>query len=267
VCFPFEVNAAQDRRRGRWRIAIVAYALLAAVLVGLAINQGWFGDDDEGGGAAPTATSTPSSTTTTVPTEVPPLTWLATPSGMVPKFDSPGGTQIGEVGVWYGYPMSMPILERQGDWLKVMTPERPNMSTGWIHASHAEIGQSNYRIVIRRAETKVIVYKDGYRLWEMPAGLGKSSTPTPLGSYFVAVKEIPGPPGYGPVVLDLSAHSEAIQSWQGAGDAIIALHGPFGAEKRIGTTGTYISNGCVRLLPADQEKLFEVPLGTPVDIV
>jgi lipoprotein-anchoring transpeptidase ErfK/SrfK len=141
------------------------------------------------------------------------------------------------------------------------------MSTAWIHESQADFATTAYRIVIRLAETKVIVYKDGFRLWEMPAGLGKASTPTPPGSFFVAVKEIPGPAGYGPVVLDLSAHSEAIQSWQGMGDAIIALHGPFGADAKIGTTGTYISNGCVRLHEADQVKLAEIPLGTPVDIV
>ena len=264
---PFCVaQALEDPRRRRWNAAIVAYALVVAAVVGLAFSQGWFQDDDSASGE-PTTTSSSSSTTTTVPTEVPPVTWNATPNGMIPKFDAPGGTQIGEVGVWYGYPMTMPILERQGEWLKVMTPERPNMSTGWIQASQAEIGQSAWRIVIRLAETKVIVYKDGYRLWEMPAGLGKASTPTPPGSYFVAVREIPGPHGYGPVVLDLSAHSEAIQSWQGAGDAIIALHGPFGADAKIGTTGTYISNGCVRLHEADQVKLAEVPLGTPVDIV
>jgi lipoprotein-anchoring transpeptidase ErfK/SrfK len=265
---PCGVALEQDRRRARWNLALVAYALLAVAIVAVAVGQGWF-QDDEGGDARAAATTSSSSTTTTVPTEVPPLTWLASPKGMIPKYDAPGGTPVGEVGVWYGYPMSMPILERQGAWLKVMTPERPNMSTAWIHSSQADIGLSNYRIVIRRAETKVIVYKDGYRLHEMPAGLGKSSTPTPLGSYFVAVKEVPGPHGYGPVVLDLSAHSEAIQSWQGMGDAIIALHGPISSssDARIGTTGTYISNGCVRLHTADQEKLMEVPLGTPVDIV
>ena len=264
---PFCVAEAQvDRRRSRWNAALVAYALVVVAVVGLAFGQGWFQDDDSAVGEA---TTTSSSTTTTVPTEVPPVTFVATPRGEIPKFDAPGGAQTGVVGIWYGYPMTMPILERQGEWLKVMTPERPNMSTAWIHSSQADIGQSAYRIVIRLAETKVIVYKDGFRLHEMPAGLGKSSTPTPPGSFFVAVKEMPGPHGYGPVVLDLSAHSEAIQSWQGAGDAIIALHGPISAssDRQIGATGTYISNGCVRLHEADQVKLAEIPLGTPVDIV
>jgi lipoprotein-anchoring transpeptidase ErfK/SrfK len=103
----------------------------------------------------------------------------------------------------------------------------------------------------------------------MPAGLGKASTPTPPGSFFVAINSQPGPHGYGPVVLDTSGHSEAIESFQGLGDAIISIHGPISAasDAQIGTTGTYISNGCVRLHEADQIKLAPIPVGTPVDIV
>jgi hypothetical protein len=261
---PVQVRLAAQRRRSRWGSALVAYAVVAVAIVGLAFSQGWFQDD---GRATAGPTTTSSSTTTTMPTEVPALTYVASPRGEIPKYDAPGGTQIGVVGLWYGYPMTMPVLERQGQWLRIMTPERPNMSTAWIHDSQADVATNAYRIVIRLAETKVIVYKDGNRLFEMPAALGKASTPTPPGSFFVAVKEIPGPGGYGPVVLDLSAHSDAIQSWQGMGDAIIALHGAFGSEAKISAGGAYISNGCVRLLEADQLKLAEIPLGTTVDIV
>ena len=248
-------------------MALVAYALVAVAVLGVAFANGWFQDDDSA--RADATTTIPSTTTSTVPTEVPPLTWLATPRGEIPKYDAPGGVEIGTAGVWYGYPMTMPILERRAEWLHVMTPERPNGSTAWIRADQADITASQYRIVIRLAETRVIVYKDGYRLHEMPAGLGKAETPTPAGHSFVAVKEVPGPHGYGPVVLDLSAHSEAIESWQGMGDAIIALHGPISSssDAKIGTTGTYISNGCIRLHEADQVKLMEITLGTPVDIV
>ena len=103
----------------------------------------------------------------------------------------------------------------------------------------------------------------------MPAGVGKASTPTPLGSFFVMVNEGYGPPGYGPVVLDTSAHSEAIGSWDGTGDAIIAIHGPISSssDAQIGANGTAISNGCIRLHIADQVQLAVVPLGTPVDIL
>jgi len=151
--------------------------------------------------------------------------------------------------------------------LLIRLPERPNGLTGWVRRSDVTISSTAYRIVISLSLTKVTVYKDGWESVSMPAGLGKASTPTPPGNFFVAVIEKPGSAGYGPIVLDLSGHSEAIQSWQGSGDAIIALHGPFGADAEIGTTGTYVSNGCVRLHTEDQLKLDVVPLGTPVDIV
>jgi lipoprotein-anchoring transpeptidase ErfK/SrfK len=113
----------------------------------------------------------------------------------------------------------------------------------------------------------VYVYKDGYEVWNAPVGIGKDSTRTPTGSYFVAVIEKPGPAGYGPIVLNLNAHSEDIESWQGMGDAITAFHGPFGAEELIRSGGGKVSNGCVRMLPEDQIKMDGIALGSPVDIM
>jgi lipoprotein-anchoring transpeptidase ErfK/SrfK len=176
---------------------------------------------------------------------------------------------IGDVGSYYGYEIATPILQRTKDFLQVRLPTRPNGSTAWIRATDATISSTAYRIQIHRGETRVYLYKGGYGIYSMPAGLGKSSTPTPLGSFFVAVIESPGPPGYGPIILDTSGHSEAIQSWEGSGDAVIAMHGPISSssDSRIGSGGTYISNGCIRLHTADQQQLFQIPLGTPIDIL
>jgi lipoprotein-anchoring transpeptidase ErfK/SrfK len=217
--------------------------------------------------AAPEAPAAPAANTAGAEPQVPVSTVLASPHGEVPAYDHPNGTLIGAAGKWYGYDMTMPVLQQGFGWVQVMMPERPNGSTAWLRTSDVELSTTAYRIVVRRGSTHVDVYKDGFPLFDFAAGMGKSSTPTPLGSFFVAVVENPGPPGYGSVVLDLSAHSEAIQSWQGAGDAIIAFHGPFGSQSTIRNGGGYISNGCLRMLPEDQIKLAEIPVGTPVDIV
>lgn len=211
-------------------------------------------------------------TTTTKPKPKPPMperTTLATPRGTIPTFDGPGGRNIGSVGTFFGWPITTPVLERKGEWLHVRLPERPNGKTAWVRATDVRLSSTIYRIVIRRGMKDLTVYQEGWPLMTVPAGLGKAETPTPLGSFFVAVIEQPGPHGYGPIVLDTSAHSEAIQSWQGAGDAIIAMHGPISAKSdaQIGSTGTYISNGCIRLHESDQQRLTLIPLGTPVDIV
>jgi lipoprotein-anchoring transpeptidase ErfK/SrfK len=216
-----------------------------------------------------TTTEAPTTTTTLPPTEVPRSTDLATPKGEVPTYASPEGSEIGTVGFWYGYPMTMPIVQeaRDGEWLRIMMPERPNGLTAWVKASDVTRSTTPWRMVLKLSETRVYVYKDGTEVWNAPVGIGRDHTRTPTGSFFVAVIEKPGPPGYGPIVLDLNAHSEDIESWQGSGDAITAFHGPFGAEELIRSGGGKISNGCVRMLPEDQIKMDGIALGSPVDIL
>ena len=216
---------------------------------------------------ASTTTATASTTTTAPHTEVPASTDLASPNGEISAYDAPGGREIGKVGLWYGYPMTMPILEERGTWLRIMMPERPNGLTAWVQAGQVTRSTSRWRMVVDLSETRVFVYRDGYETWSAPVGIGEDTTRTPTGSYFVAVIEKPGPPGYGPIVLDLNAHSEDIESWEGTGDAIIAFHGPFGAEQLIRAGGGKVSNGCIRMLPEDQLKMDGITLGSPVDIV
>ena len=148
-----------------------------------------------------------------------------------------------------------------------MMPERPNGLTAWVKGTDVTRSTSPWRMVLKLSETRVHVYKDGYEVWNAPVGIGRDHTRTPTGSYFVAVIEKPGPPGYGPIVLNLNAHSEDIESWQGSGDAITAFHGPFGAEELIRSGGGKVSNGCIRMLPEDQIKMDGIALGSPVDIL
>ena len=200
---------------------------------------------------------------------VPVTTWLASPVGEVATYDAPGGQRIGQMGYWYGWSQTTPILQSYGEWLKVRLPERPNGSTAWIKRSGVKITQSVYRIVIRVGQTKLTVYKAGFPQQTFPVGLGKASTPTPTGNYYLGVIEPQANTSNGRYALATTAHSEAIQSWQGSGDAVTAIHGPVSAKsaRQIGSTGTYISNGCVRMHLGDLQQLYGIPLGTPVDIV
>jgi len=260
--------AARAQRSHRVAVLVITvFALLAAGLIVLAQRS----LDDPPSQALP-VTTVPTSTTTTStlpPPVVPVSTPLATPNGVIRAYDAPGGVDIGTVGRWYGRPMTMPIVEEQGDWLRVMRPERPNGSTGWVRRDEVTLSSTAFRIVVKLAETRLYVYQDGFELFSAPIGIGTDRTPTAPGSFFVAIVNIPGPHGYGPVVLDTSGHSEVIKSWKGTGDAVTAIHGPISAasDARIGTTGTKISNGCIRMHTADQAKLAVIPVGTPVDII
>jgi hypothetical protein len=265
-----EVDPVDRARRGRRRALVALLASCLALLVAGVVVVAAHDDEEPVVAATTTTTTEPPTTTTTVPpTVVPPSTDLATPNGTIATYAEPNGPPVGEVGLWYGYAMTMPIVEEapDGSWLRIMLPERPNGSTAWVKGAEVTRSTSPWRMVLKLSETRVRVYKDGYEVWSAPVGIGRDRTRTPTGSYFVAVIEKPGPPGYGPIVLNLNAHSEDIQSWDGSGDAITAFHGPFGAESLIRSGGGKVSNGCIRMVPEDQIKMDGIALGSPVDIL
>ena len=195
---------------------------------------------------------------------------MATLNGDVPGSPSPGAAPTQVVpGSWYGHPSMLPVIAKQANWLDVRLAQRPNESTAWIPASDATLSPDHFAIVVDLATMHVSVFERSRLIDYFPAGIGKPTSPTPPGSYFVAMTVPPPSPGYGPFVLVTSAHSEAITDWDNSGDAIIAIHGPIDAtdDALIGTTGAAVSNGCVRLHDADLAQLSDIPPGTPVDIV
>jgi lipoprotein-anchoring transpeptidase ErfK/SrfK len=199
---------------------------------------------------------------------VPASTVLAAPIGTVPTYLSPGAPSDGTVGTWYTYPLVLPVVAEQPGWFEVRLPQRPNGLTAWVRSNTVTVSSTPYWIVVNLGTEHLTVYQGGHPIMAFPVGIGVAATPTVTGHYFVAVHEPHSDPVYGPVILDLSAHSDAIRSWEGAGDAIIAIHGPIdsAADALIGTTGARVSNGCIRLHDADLEKLSVIPTGTPVDI-
>jgi lipoprotein-anchoring transpeptidase ErfK/SrfK len=94
--------------------------------------------------------------------------------------------------------------------------------------------------------------------------VGKPSTPTPTGSFFVEETLLmpPGDPG-GPFALALSARSDALQEFDG-GPGQIALHG---RDNLGGTLGAAESHGCVRLATQSIDWLAQrIGPGVPVTI-
>ena len=219
--------------------------------------------------AAPVPPPPPLPTTTTVPPPpVPVSTLVASPNGTVQTFATPGGAPTGSFSTWYGYSLSLPLISAVDGWVEVRMPQRPNGSTTWMRYRDVKMTSTPYRIVVSVGSERLVVFQAGYPILEFPIGVGVPATPTVTGKFFITVRAPAPNAGYGPFVLSTSAHSEAIQSWEGMGDALIAIHGPITsyADQRIGTTGVQISNGCIRLHDADLAKLSIIPPGTPVDI-
>ena len=164
---------------------------------------------------------------------------------------------------------TLPVLARSIGaggvrWLQVMLPGRPNGLTGWITQQGTRALLTPWRIVLNLGARRVTVYRDGRRVRAFNAVVGKPSTPTPTGQFFVeeVVQMHHGEPG-GPFALALSARSDALQEFEG-GPGQIAMHG---RDNLGGTLGTAASHGCVRLGTTSIDWLAaRIGDGTPVTI-
>lgn len=168
-----------------------------------------------------------------------------------------------------GEQTTLPVLgqsiNRHGQrWLKVMVPGRPNSSTAWIKRAGTFESSTSWNIQVNLAGRTVSVYYRGRLTRKFAAVVGKPSTPTPAGHFFVEETVImpTSEPG-GPFALALSARSNVLQEFDG-GPGEVAIHGRDGLG---GTPGQAQSHGCMRLTTADISWLIgRIVPGTPVTI-
>ncbi len=168
-----------------------------------------------------------------------------------------------------GEQTTLPVIGRSLSggvpWLRVMLPGRPDGSTGWIAEQGTRKLVTGWHIVVDVGHRQVTVYRDGRVVRAFGAVVGKPSTPTPDGQFFVeeTVRMQAGEPG-GPFALALSARSNALQEFEG-GPGQIAVHG---RDNLGGTLGTAASHGCVRLDTASIKWLAaRIGPGTPTTIL
>jgi hypothetical protein len=241
---------------------LIAFAVIWGAL-GLIHTNG----PGSGQGQSSSTTST-LSRTPALPAAPPGSTLVATPHHAIKGFKVPGGKPALTIGAtWHGAATSLPVIWAGPGWVYVRLAQRPNGSTAWVRDSDVSLSSTPFRIVIDLQTTRLSLFKDGKLDFSAPAGVGTAADPTPVGAYFVAFLAAPPSPGYGPFVLVSSAHSNAISDWESSGDALMAIHGPLGADTAIAATGAHVSHGCVRLHVADLLRLRGVPAGTPIDVV
>jgi lipoprotein-anchoring transpeptidase ErfK/SrfK len=149
-------------------------------------------------------------------------------------------------------------------WLHVELPGRPNGHEGWIRARGTRTTSTPWRIVVDLSRRRVDVRHAGHTLRRFTAIVGASTTPTPIGRFFVeeTVQLAPSDTG-APYALALSARSDVLQEFDG-GPGQIALHG---LDNVGGTLGTAASHGCIRLDDGSIAWLaMRIGPGVPVDI-
>jgi lipoprotein-anchoring transpeptidase ErfK/SrfK len=168
-----------------------------------------------------------------------------------------------------GEQTTLPVIGRSSGpggvrWLRVMLPGRPNGLTGWIVQQGTRKLVTAWHIVVDLAGRRVRVYSHGHMVRTFRAVVGKPSTPTPTGQFFVeeTVQLQAGEAG-GPFALALSARSDALQEFEG-GPGQIAMHG---RDNLGGLLGTAASHGCVRVDTTSIDWLAaRVGPGTPATI-
>ena len=163
-----------------------------------------------------------------------------------------------------GQPWVFLVKSRRQGWDEVYLPRRPNGSTGWVQAGKVVLAVDAYRVDVSLSAHMVTVWKNDVVVARDRAGVGKPSTPTPTGHFYVVeLLAQPTPDGeYGPYAFGLSAFSTALYSF-GGGPGQIGLHG----TNDPAALGTDVSHGCVRIADAAITRLAHLlPLGTPVTI-
>ena len=155
-------------------------------------------------------------------------------------------------------------------WIHVRLPGRALGAkapppTGWIRASNTLRSSTSWHVVVRLRSRRAAVYRNGRLVRSLPAIVGKSSTPTPTGEYFVEESvHLAGGRAGAPFALALSARSSVFQEFAG-GPGQIALHGLTNVGGQLGTAA---SHGCVRLANSAITWLARrVGPGVPVSIV
>jgi lipoprotein-anchoring transpeptidase ErfK/SrfK len=143
----------------------------------------------------------------------------------------------------------LPVLGRtssrkSGSWLHVRLPGRPNSHKGWISTNRTKLTSTGWRILIELSTRRVTVYHGDRARRHFRAVVGKPSTPTPRGSFFI--EEALALSSYetgGPFALATSARSNVFQEFEG-GPGQIGIHG---TNNLTGALGTAASHGCIRL--------------------
>lgn len=149
-------------------------------------------------------------------------------------------------------------------WVRVRLPGRPNGLAGWIEKRATRASATGWHIVVNISSRRVIVYHGGRIDRAFLAVVGKPSTPTPRGPYFVEeAVDLPATAVGAPFALALSARSYVLQEFAG-GPGQIAIHG---LENIGGVVGTAVSHGCVRVdTLAIRWLVARMGPGTPVTV-
>lgn len=209
----------------------------------------------------------PDSTAVRVPAPVPGAVLLRPAGGSTIVVRArPRGAVVARLGgrTEFGSPTRLTVAQRRGRWLGVVTTHVANGRLGWVDPAESRVltGRTRISLMLDLSARRLVVRRGGKVLRRMTVGIGRASSPTPIGRFAVTDK-LSGPrygSYYGCCILALSAHQPNLPPGWTGGDRI-AVHGTDDPS----SIGAAVSAGCPRASAADLRFLMRVvPLGAPV---
>jgi lipoprotein-anchoring transpeptidase ErfK/SrfK len=117
-----------------------------------------------------------------------------------------------------------------------------------------EQAQSTRQIIVSLPDRKLALIEDGEVKKVYPVAVGKTTTPSPSGSFMI-VNRVTNPTYYHPgQVIEPGADNPLGNRWIGLNQKGYGIHGT-NAPKSIGKAA---SHGCIRMAKKDLEELFEI---------
>jgi L,D-transpeptidase catalytic domain len=151
-----------------------------------------------------------------------------------------------------------------GTWVRVRIPQRSSGRTGWVNRDDlGPLFTVTTMLRVDRRALRATLYKRGRRIWSSRIGVGKPSTPTPAGRFWIRtrLRGLAGGTVYGPWAFGTAAYS-TLSDWPGGG--VVGIHGTNQPALIPGRP----SHGCIRVPNSNIRRLARLmPVGTPVHIV
>jgi hypothetical protein len=119
-------------------------------------------------------------------------------------------------------------------WLRIRVAQRPRPLTGWVlRSALGGFVAVRTKLEVDRRTLRAQLLLGGRPIWSSRVGVGKRSTPTPRGRFWVRtrLRSLGSGGTYGPWAFGTSAYS-VLSDWPGGG--VIGIHGdePAGADPR-----------------------------------
>jgi hypothetical protein len=87
-----------------------------------------------------------------------------------------------------------------------------------VRSALGELHLVHTKLVVNRRTLRLLLYDHGHEVFQARVGVGKQSTPTPAGSFWVCERfRVAGSPLYGAQSMGTAADSTTLTDWPGGG--------------------------------------------------